>query len=195
VVETPSDFGSTPSYLTTDHFDYALEPSFTSATHSSATSFSDFSLDEIAKDLYANTETANSSFNMPPPDPTSTSAAISTMPVEHDFGLMESWWDANPLAHQELLPDLAVDHSLPASSFLGSHDWFTDTISMTSYSATMPITTSHQSTTREQRIPSAACRAMSSVYSTDSDEDDETYGSSDEVESIQMAWAKRTRLR
>jgi hypothetical protein len=195
-VETLSEFADTASYLTTDRSHHAIESSFTPPTTTSCcsatTSFSDFNLDPIAEDLYTDTEASNSSFYLSPSHSNLVSAAIPTLPIEEELDLMGSWWNANPLSSHDPLADIAVE-SLPFSStLLESQDWITDTTWMTSYSATVPITTSHLPVDSARNTLSAAGRAMISGYSADSEEYDETYGSSDESDSSRGTWTKRT---
>jgi hypothetical protein len=65
---------------------------------------------------------------------------------------------------------------------------------MTSYSATVPITTTHQSVMMAQETISIAGSGIESEYFADSEEDDETYGSSDEADTSHTIWPKRSRL-
>jgi hypothetical protein len=187
IAESPADYVNTASFLTADFSDYETDslPASTGgfSARRNASDFSQFGLNTMIYGSPNETDVSNSSSYLPmgeifQPNPPSTSRP--TLPYEQELEFTNSWWNDDVLPPADSYPNiLAADFS---STILETQDWNIDTTWTTSFSAEVPIDTTANQPSRGTRKATSA-RANLSGYSADLEEYDETYGSSDEVDS------------
>jgi hypothetical protein len=197
MVDTQLSSVATASFSTADFSDYEAEPlsmpSTSISSYITTPSFSPFNLDHTSPPNLStgfeasnasHQQSASTSFNMNP-------AATPTQPLSFDqeLSFTSSWWNNDALLPNDLLPTLSTELLPFPSTILDPESWITDTTWTAAYSTELSTSTTHQPARRTSESSSPAGGETISGYSADSEED-ETYGSSDEVDSDFIDWGK-----